>query len=122
MLTAPTPEHDPGLRQSTQVTETNEEMRHIPDNELRLEMVPKSDAGWHTIQEFALTFDGYGLHGSFEKCAEIANSRRHETIGDLRTCLFFEQRRWRHFGEAPNEEAIGLHSIGTRQVAHASCG
>ena len=42
-------------------------MRLIPDNELGLEMVPKSDADWHTTKEFALTFDGYGLHGTFEK-------------------------------------------------------
>jgi hypothetical protein len=24
----------------------------------------------------------------------------------LRTCLFFEQRRWRHFGDEPDEEAM----------------
>ena len=59
-------------------------MRLIPDNELGLEMVQKSDADWRTAKEFAFTFDGYGLHGTFEKCADIANSRRHDTIGDAR--------------------------------------
>ena len=37
-------------------------------------------------------------------CAEIANARRHNSLTDLRTCLFFEQRRWRHFGEDPEGE------------------
>ncbi|MEY4182682.1 MAG: hypothetical protein RLZZ217_1308 [Planctomycetota bacterium] len=25
---------------------------------------------------------------------------------DLRACLFFEQRRWRHFGDEPDAEAM----------------
>jgi hypothetical protein len=25
---------------------------------------------------------------------------------ELRTCLFYEQRRWRHFGEVPDEAAM----------------
>lgn len=40
------------------------------------------------------------------RCGEIANSRRHSTLTDLRTCLFFEQRRWRHHGEAPDAEGM----------------
>jgi len=58
------------------------------------------------LSEFALTFDGYAFHGSFEKCAEIANAGRHDTLDDLRTCLFFEQRAWRHSGEEPSKEAM----------------
>ena len=41
---SPPGEHDPGFRQSTQVAETNEEVRLIPDNELTSEIAPKSDA------------------------------------------------------------------------------
>lgn len=73
---------------------------------LRLADIPPSDADWNTIQRFALTFNAYEFHGSSEKCEQIANARRAETLIELRTCLFFEQRRWRHFGEEPDAEAM----------------
>ena len=77
------------------------------DNEhLRLSDVPEESADWASIQRFALRFDGYQAHGSFQKCAAIANKPRHDTLTDLRTCLFFEQRRWRHFGEHPDDKAM----------------
>lgn len=72
----------------------------------RLEDVPDDSASWPTIANFAATFDGYSKWGSFERCAEIANARRHDTLDEVRTCLFFEQRRWRHFGEDPDEMAM----------------
>lgn len=61
------------------------------------------------IQRFALTFDAYQHWGSFERCAEVANAGHNETLTDPRTCLFFEQRRWRHFGYAPDE--VSMHYI-----------
>ena len=74
--------------------------------------VPPPQAPWAAIQEFALTFDGYGYWGSFERCAEIANRREHDSLTKLRTCLFFEQRRWRYFGEEPDGEALAyIHGI-----------
>ena len=27
-------------------------------------------------------------------------------LADLRACLFFEQRRWHHFGDTPDEESM----------------
>jgi hypothetical protein len=81
-------------------------MSGISNKDLSLLSIPNPDASWAEMGEFALTFDGYKVWGSFEKCAEIANSRRHESLTDLRTCLFFEQRRWRHFGENPVEETM----------------
>lgn len=77
-------------------------MQEIENADLDLSRVPLRSASIGEIWNFALTFHGYKRAGSFEACAEIANSRRHDTLTDLRTCLFFEQRRWRHFGEAPN--------------------
>lgn len=68
--------------------------------------VPNPGAPWEQIIEFAHTFDAYEALGSFEASAEIANSRRHESLTDLRTCLFFEARRWRHFGEDPEGEDL----------------
>ena len=66
--------------------------------------IPGPDADWGDIGEFALSFDGYVFRGSFEKCADIANARQHDSPTTLQTCPFFEQRRWRHFGEEPDEE------------------
>lgn len=63
-------------------------------------------AGWEAIGDFARTFDGYEYWGSFDRCAEIANAQRGETLTELRTCLFFEQRRWHHFGDYPNDDAM----------------
>jgi hypothetical protein len=84
----------------------------IANNQLRLEDLPSPDADWQTLGNFALTFNGYEVWDSFEKCAEVANSRQDSTLTELRTCLFFEQRRWRHFGDEPNVEAMEyVHSI-----------
>lgn len=81
-------------------------MHEIVNEDLTLSNIPIPDASWDEIEEFALTFDGYNVWGSFDICAEIANARRHESLTDLRTCLFFEQRRWRHFGENPDEKTM----------------
>lgn len=75
-------------------------------DELKPADVPGPKARWSTISRFALTFDGVRYHGSFEKCAAIANIRRSRSLTDLRTCLFFEQRRWHHFGYPPGPEAM----------------
>ncbi len=81
-------------------------MREIANRDLRLADLPPAEADWGRIAKFALTFNGYTVLGSFEKCAEIANAQRHSSLTDLRTCLFFEQRRWRHFGEHPDDDAM----------------
>ncbi len=86
--------------------------RLISNAELTLDDLPKPGAGWGSVGEFALTFDGYAEYGSFEACAEIANAKRHDSLSDLRACLFFEQRRWRHFGEIPDAESMSyIHGI-----------
>ena len=90
----------------------NSGFRKIGNSELRPDDLPAQDASWTTIQEFALSFDGYRYWGSFERCAGIANRRDHGSLTELRTCLFFEQRRWRHFGEEPNADAMSyIHGI-----------
>jgi hypothetical protein len=80
----------------------------IPNSALRESDLPSSEADFdYTWNKFALTFDGYAHWGSTGKCAQIANESAEEfrrsgtlpeTLTDLRTCLFFEQRRWHHFG------------------------
>ena len=56
----------------------------------------KPDGRWAIL---ASTFDAYEYHGSNDKVAEIANARKHDTLTDLRTCLFFEWRRASHFAQ-----------------------
>jgi hypothetical protein len=65
-------------------------------------MIPAPDADWYEVSMFALKFDGYKECGSTEACAAIANAGLDTTLTQLRICLFFEDRRWRHFGESPD--------------------
>ena len=81
-------------------------MDEIPDDQLTFAAIPRPDADWDEIGAFALTIDGYERAGSFEALAEIANARRRASLADLRMCLFFEQRRWRHFGDEPDEDGM----------------
>lgn len=78
----------------------------ISTAQLEVKHLPRDDATVDVLIRFAHTFDGYARWGSHSKCAEIANARDHSTIDKLRTCLFFEARRWRHFGETPDEDAL----------------
>jgi hypothetical protein len=72
--------------------------------------VPRPDDDQLVWIEFALTFDGYAEKGDFGACAAFANGVRArwlatdvlpENVSDLRTVLFFEQRRWRWSNEEP---------------------
>lgn len=90
-------------------------MSEISNDNLTILDIPKFDAGWGEIGRFALTFNGYDFHGGIHACGEIANQwlEAYEkngtyptTLTDLRTCLFFEQRRWRHYGYEPDENTM----------------
>ncbi len=90
-------------------------MSHIPNPQLTLKMIPNSQAGWDVIGAFALNFNGFEYWGSFEACGEKAETAQKiynnsaelpASLTLLRTCLFFEQRRWRHYGYAPDEPAM----------------
>jgi hypothetical protein len=88
--------------------------RQIPNRELTLRDIPGPDADYYrVISEFALTFNGYDYYP--DTCEDIAN-RAIERFGDcgavpdslseLRACLFYEQRRWRHFSGDLDSEAL----------------
>lgn len=64
--------------------------------------IPEPNAELEEILAFAVTYNGYQAHGSFEACAAIANSALADfeekrttpsSLVHLRTCLFFETRR-----------------------------
>jgi hypothetical protein len=87
--------------------------REIPNDELRPVDIPGDSADMTSIFEFALTYDGYHHHG--DQCGKIANAASQrfskegnlpQSLDELRTCLFYEQRRWHHFGNAPHTKAL----------------
>jgi len=53
--------------------------KQIPNGDLQLKKLPRNEADWETIQCLALTFDGYSYWGSFDRAAEIAESRLRDT-------------------------------------------
>jgi hypothetical protein len=62
------------------------------------------------IFKYALCFNGYDAYGGLEGLGAMANDRRFffsehglwvGSARELRGCLFFEARRWRHFGYSP---------------------
>lgn len=90
-------------------------VREIDNADLAEGDLPSASAEWYEIGRFALSFNGYERWGSFRKCAEIGNRGAEafraegalpESLTELRTCLFFEQRRWRHFGFDPDEQGM----------------
>ena len=48
------------------------------------------------VVKFALSFNGYDHHGSFEAAAQAATSKRRETLEDLRNELFMAFRSSNH--------------------------
>ena len=81
------------------------EAREIANKDLNVQDIPQINADWDDIGCFALSFNGYDYWGSSKKCSDIANKYRTiyneeegvfpSTLTELRTCLFFEQRRFR---------------------------
>jgi hypothetical protein len=88
----------------------------LGSGDLTLDGIPSpADDYWGGIDTFALSFDGYAYCGSAERCGEIANATKEkyrqtrvlpEALDDLRACLFFEQRRWRHMGQMPDQVSL----------------
>jgi hypothetical protein len=63
------------------------------------------------INLFALTYNAYDRLGGFDPVAKLGNGVKARFVSDgtlpddldkLRAALFFEQRRYHHFGEGPN--------------------
>jgi hypothetical protein len=84
----------------------------IENSDLKANNIPKIHSDYKTIAEFALTFEGYE---KFDRIAEFANNNlnvfntdrtsfKKRTLTELRACLFYEQRRYRHMDEEPENE------------------
>jgi len=81
----------------------------IHNTDLRLDHIPPIDSDYSTIAGFALSFDGYSrikdisifankIVEEFKKDKSITEKL---TLTELRASLFYEQRRFHHFGEDP---------------------
>ena len=77
----------------------------VANAQLSVADIPSFMESWSRIEPFALTFDGYQYWGSIDKCAEVA-AKTPATLTHLRTCLFFEARRWSHLKKQPDEKAL----------------
>lgn len=87
-------------------------MDPIPNERLRPRDIPADGARVHEIERFALTYNGYEHAGSIQACADLTSGVRQrylahgelpDDLGDLRACLFFEQRTWRWMHELPDD-------------------
>lgn len=67
---------------------------------------PGVNASWPKVRRYALGFDGYAWWGSTRACARFATAMREPSLNDLRSCLFFEQRRWRHLARTPDRRSM----------------
>jgi hypothetical protein len=96
-------------------------MNTIPNTLLIEKDIPARRADWRNIILFAHTFNGYEHWGSVDKCREVAKygvalhkSKQvlAQSLTDLRTCLFFEARRWKHLEKDPNKAGLDyIHAL-----------
>jgi len=96
-------------------------MNTIPNSLLIEKDIPSRRAAWKNILPFAHTFNGYEHCGSVKKCREVArhgivlhraNQDLEQSLTDLRTCLFFEARRWKHLEKSPSKAALAyVHAL-----------
>jgi hypothetical protein len=83
--------------------------------------VPDANTTWHEVWLFALTYNAYDRNGGFDGAADIGKKARGVWAqlgvlpGDLdtaRAALFFEQRRYHHFGSSPEgDDAQYVHAL-----------
>ncbi len=87
--------------------------RIISSEALTIGDIPTPGSSWMDVFEFALTYDAYKEKGGFDPVAKIANKVKQSwnngtllptKLDVLRLCLFFEQRRCRHFDQIPDDD------------------
>jgi hypothetical protein len=70
--------------------------------------LPARGDSWEDIKQFAKQINGFAVAGSFQRAADIANRTDISDLNmqDLHVALFFEYRRYNHFGDDPDPEAM----------------
>src|SRR5882757_3398559 len=79
---------------------------YIPTIRLMRSDVPDESALWSAIGLFALTFDPNELDPYGLKDHSLEKLSVESSLVELRAHLFFEQRRWNHFGREPDATAM----------------
>jgi hypothetical protein len=108
--TGPTVRPDPVLRWKNpgQAPDGDFSSCAVPNAQLRVHGIPDRGDTWDAVSSFSLSYDGYAY---WDDVSELATrrirswTRQHTlptSIDEVRACLFYEQRRWHHFGEDPN--------------------
>jgi hypothetical protein len=78
----------------------------------QFDVIPETFS-WEQSARFAHMINGYAIMG--DALGDLANERLEEaeaqgtwrgTAKELWLCLFFEHRRWRHFGESPSGKEL----------------
>jgi len=97
-------------------------MNHPLENQdLKESDIPKPASAWLDIRSFASSFHGYEYFGSNGACTMFANSAVKnfkangvlpDKLSELRSGLFFEQRRIVHFGSPPDDvKMVYIHAL-----------
>jgi hypothetical protein len=79
----------------------------VPNAEIGTAEIPRRGDSWEAVSDFALSYDGYEYWDDLPELASRCLQRwtrsrtMPATLDELRGCLFYEQRRWHHFGEDP---------------------
>lgn len=81
-------------------------MSEIGNDQLSAINVPDPLADQSEIEAFALSFDADSHWGSLEKCAEIARSPKRDDLTELRTALYFQQRKMRWNTGLPGTDTL----------------
>ncbi len=104
-------------------------MRKTSNETLLKSDLPDPESGWEALSQFALSYDGYSRFIdpndatpdpkiAFASCSILANKvwtafevdeSLPDSLDDLRTCLFFEQRRSRRDVLNPEYEKMHEH-------------
>ena len=74
--------------------------------------IPSPKASWEVISQYALMHNGYESKKNLAEFANTTNAYYAEnkaiptgySLNDLKDCLFFEQRRFYHYGWAPDAD------------------
>ncbi len=77
------------------------EFKKIPSQYLVHSDIPPEGADWHAIVTFASTFDIDVLHYGKLPSTDLSSIDDTMSLDELRSHLFYQWRRWNHFGRPP---------------------
>jgi hypothetical protein len=84
----------------------------IANAALTAAQVPTKGEPWERCHEFALSYDGYAYWDDVAELAQrslarwVRDGSLPVSLDELRACLFYEQRRWHHFGDVPSGRSL----------------